>query len=150
MCMEPTRTDRSPPCSGGSSVLTRPLKISGEPVRSVPSRTSIPASRSDDAVPPVDTISTPSRSRPRAKSTLRVLSETEISARRTVTVSSGRAASSAPAAGVAGSAIAGHLGLLHVDDAPISIVDAGSTGGDQADRLRKQLMLEIVNLPLQL
>ena len=55
------------------------------------------------------------------------------------TVSSGRAASSAPAAGVAGSAIAGRLRFLHVDDAPVSIVDARSTGGDQPDRLRKQL-----------
>src|SRR3954447_19799773 len=100
----------------------------------------MPASRSDEAVPPVETISIPSRSRPRAKSTIPVLSETEISARRTLTASSGRAASSAPAAGVTGSAIAGRLRLFHVDDAPVSLVDARSTGGDQADRLRKQLM----------
>src|SRR3954449_6617882 len=150
MCSGSSRTASSAAWSRGGRVLTRPLRISGEPVSSETSRTSMPASRSAAAVPPVDTISTPSRARPRAKSTIPVLSETEMSALLTLTASSGRAAASAPVAGVAGSAIACGLRFLHVHDPPITSIDLGSPGGDQADRLGKQLMLDLVNLPLQL
>src|SRR3954469_21518459 len=55
--------------------------ISGKPVKSSIARTSSPASASADAVPPVDTSSTPSSDRPRAKSTMPRLSETDSSAR---------------------------------------------------------------------
>ncbi len=69
--------------SRGCSVFTRPSRISGEPVNSATSVTSRPASRIAAAVPPVDRIWTPSSRSPRAKSTIPVLSETEISAQRT-------------------------------------------------------------------
>ena len=55
--------------------------ISGKPVRSVIERTGMPASSSAPAVPPVEMISTPSSARPRANSTIPVLSETDSSAR---------------------------------------------------------------------
>src|SRR5690348_17347122 len=56
--------------------------ISGKPVTSATSDTCTPASRSDLAVPPVETRLTFRSERARAKSTTPVLSETEISARR--------------------------------------------------------------------
>src|SRR5690606_10773745 len=65
----------------GCSVLTRPSMISGNPVTSDTSVTAMPAARSASAVPPVDTITTPWRTRPAAKSTIPVLSETESRAR---------------------------------------------------------------------
>ena len=74
-----------PPWSFGCSVLTRPSMISGKPVKSAIERTAMPASASAPAVPPVETISTPSSASPRAKSTRPVLSETDSSARRTWT-----------------------------------------------------------------
>src|SRR3954452_4596336 len=55
--------------------------ISGKPVKSSIARTSSPAPPSADAVPPVETSSTPSSDRPRAKSTMPRLSETDSSAR---------------------------------------------------------------------
>src|SRR4051812_16958107 len=55
--------------------------ISGKPVKSSMARTLRPASVSAVAVPPVDTISTPSSLSPRAKSTIPRLSETDSSAR---------------------------------------------------------------------
>src|SRR3954470_7981578 len=55
--------------------------ISGKPVKSSMARTSMPASVSAVAVPPVETISTPSSASPRAKSTMPRLSETDSSAR---------------------------------------------------------------------
>src|SRR3954451_22187917 len=55
--------------------------ISGKPVKSSMARTGSPASVSADAVPPVETISTPSSASPRAKSTIPRLSETDSSAR---------------------------------------------------------------------
>ena len=61
--------------------------ISGKPVRSETSRTGTPASDSSPAVPPVETSSIPSSARPRANSTIPVLSETESSARPTFTFS---------------------------------------------------------------
>ena len=47
-------------------------------------RTSMPASANSPAVPPVEMISMPSSARPRANSTIPVLSETDSSARRTL------------------------------------------------------------------
>ena len=59
--------------------------ISGKPVKSSMARTSSPASRSSWAVPPVEISSMPSSARPRAKSTMPRLSDTDSSARRTRT-----------------------------------------------------------------
>src|SRR3954463_10841977 len=59
--------------------------ISGKPVKSSIARTCSPASVSSWAVPPVETISMPSSARPRAKSTIPRLSDTERSALRTRT-----------------------------------------------------------------
>src|SRR3954454_2419621 len=56
--------------------------ISGKPVKSSIAQTSRPASRSAVAVPPVEISSMPSSDRPRAKSTMPRLSETDSSARR--------------------------------------------------------------------
>ena len=50
---------RMPPWTRGCSVLTRPSRISGAPVKSLTSRTGTPASASACAVPPVDRISRP-------------------------------------------------------------------------------------------
>ena len=57
--------------------------ISGKPVSSEIERTRMPFSVSARAVPPVEMISIPSSVRPRANSTIPVLSETESSARLT-------------------------------------------------------------------
>src|SRR3954447_824432 len=70
-----------PPCTRGCRVLSRPSRISGNPVKSLTSRTDTPASRSVRAVPPVDRSSIPSRASRRPSSTSPVLSETESSAR---------------------------------------------------------------------
>ena len=67
--------------------------ISGKPVKSSIGRAAIPAPASSRAVPPVETISTPSSSRPRAKSTIPSFSDTDSSALRTRT-SPGAAGSS--------------------------------------------------------
>src|SRR5580704_10733332 len=75
-----------PPCTLGCSVFTRPPSISGHPVRSETSRTPMPASRSNLAVPPVETISIPSDASSRANSITPVLSYTLISARSMVTL----------------------------------------------------------------
>src|SRR4051794_12636227 len=66
-------------------VLPRPSSISGKPVTSSIGRVSMPASARCLAVPPVETISTPSSRRQRAKSAIPVLSDTVISARWTRT-----------------------------------------------------------------
>src|SRR6185503_17688348 len=84
-CSGLSRTPRSPPWTLGWSVFTRPSIISGKPVRSEMSRTSAPAVRNVAAVPPVETISTPCLASPAARSSRPVLSESEISARRTGT-----------------------------------------------------------------
>ena len=75
------RRARIPPCIFGCRVLTRPSIISGKPVKSETSMTGIPASASNFAVPPVDSISTPRVCNCRANSTIPDLSETLISAR---------------------------------------------------------------------
>src|SRR5579875_3586183 len=59
--------------------------ISGKPVSSDTSRTGTDAAASSRAVPPVEMISTPSSTSPRAKSTIPVLSDTDSSARSTRT-----------------------------------------------------------------
>src|SRR3989338_6582105 len=70
-----------PPCTLGCSVFTRPSSISGIPVTSEMSFTARPASRNCLAVLPVEMISTPHFPRPRAKSTIPLLSVTLMSAR---------------------------------------------------------------------
>ena len=82
-CSGFSRMARSPPCTFGCSVLTRPSIISGKPVRSETSRTASPASASALAVPPVETSSTPRAASAWAKGTSPVLSETESRARDT-------------------------------------------------------------------
>src|SRR5882757_11075892 len=74
---------RMPPCTFGCSVFTRPSSISGNPVRSLISRTVRPASRNAFDVPPVETNSTPSAESLCANSTRPLLSVTESKARRT-------------------------------------------------------------------
>jgi hypothetical protein len=71
---------QKPPCTFGCRVLTRPSIISGKPVTSATSVTVSPASRSVEAVPPVERSSTPLSARALAKSTSPVLSDTEMSA----------------------------------------------------------------------
>ena len=67
----------------GCSVFTRPPRISGKPVTWSTGVTGTPASAIVLAVDPVETISTPASCNPRARSTMPVLSYTEIRARRT-------------------------------------------------------------------
>ena len=82
-----SRRPRMPPWICGTSVFTRPSRISGKPVCSDTSFTGTPASRSALAEPPVDRISTPLAASACANGTRPVLSETEISARRMGTMS---------------------------------------------------------------
>src|ERR687887_965225 len=105
--------------------------ISGNPVRSVIERTSRPASSSARAVPPVETSSTPSSARPRAKSTIPALSETEMSARRTLT-SPGAVGSVAMRSAIGG----------NIDTARMFGIDAHGTRGDGAHRLWQELVLD--------
>src|SRR5579884_3766437 len=77
------RRKRSPPCTFGCSVLTRPPSISGQPVNSDTSFTATPPSRSSFAVPPVERISMRSAAKRMANSSTPVLSNTLISARST-------------------------------------------------------------------
>ena len=98
-CSGLSRTASRPPWSRGCSVLTRPSMISGKPVKSSIARTSRPAPWSSRAVPPVETSSTPSSARPRAKSTTPVLSETDTSARRMRTAPGGTSGSCARCVG---------------------------------------------------
>ena len=84
-------------------------------MNSATSVTSIPASRSAAAVPPVERISTPSSASPLAKSATPVLSETEISARRTRTLlrSALTSLSAAVASAEAASSAAVWVSLTH-------------------------------------
>src|SRR5436190_20459826 len=84
-CSGLSRSASTPAAIFGLIVLTRPSSISGKPVTSSIGRVSIPASARCFAVPPVETISTPSSLRQRAKSAMPVLSDTVISARFTRT-----------------------------------------------------------------
>ena len=72
---------RSPPCTFGCSVFTRPSIISGNPVYSEISITAMPFSFSNLQVPPVEIISMPNDCNSFANVTIPVLSETLISAR---------------------------------------------------------------------
>jgi hypothetical protein len=81
-CFSSSRIASSPLCTAGCSVLTRPSKISGNPVTSEMPITGIPSLASRLAVPPVEMMSTPKPANSRAKSTIPVLSETLISALR--------------------------------------------------------------------
>src|SRR3954471_9689047 len=112
--------------------------ISGKPVKSSIPRTSSPAPSSSLAVPPVDTISTPSSARPRANSTSPRLSETVSSARRTRT-SPGSTTSSA-----SGSVVA----TFHLLDDHMPRrrrVDPDRAGGEQLHSTRQQTVLDLVN-----
>src|SRR4051794_38888682 len=84
-CSALSRTASTPAAIFGLIVFTRPSSISGKPVKSSIARVSTPASFRCFAVPPVETISTPSSRRQRANSATPVLSETVISARLTRT-----------------------------------------------------------------
>src|SRR3954452_15288588 len=84
-CSALSRTASTPAAIFGLIVLTRPSSISGNPVKSSIARTSSPASARCFAVPPVETISTPSSARQRANSATAVLSDTVIRARFTRT-----------------------------------------------------------------
>src|SRR3954447_11688110 len=101
-------------------------------------RTDSPAPSSSRAVPPVETISTPSSARPRANSMSPRLSETVRSARRTRT-SPGCVTSTGPWSVVA---IAASL-----DDHMTrrTRVDAHLSGSDQADGTRQQPVLDLVH-----
>src|SRR6185503_7201896 len=85
MCSRRSRRARMPPWIFGWSVLTRPSSISGKPVCADTSVTRTPSFSSSLAVPPVETICTPSAARARANSTTPDLSETLMSARETFT-----------------------------------------------------------------
>src|SRR4051794_33888323 len=99
----------------------------------------MPSRWSSRAVPPVETISTPSSFSPRAKSTRPRLSLTVRSARRTRT-SSG-AVTSTPVPSLVATAISS------LDDNPARRrrVDAYRSGGDQPDCPRQKLVLDGVN-----
>src|SRR6185437_5449521 len=86
-CSGLSRRPRMPPWICGTSVLTRPSRISGKPVCADTSVTATAASRNAWADPPVDRISTPRAVSACAKGTKPDLSETEIRARRMGTIS---------------------------------------------------------------
>src|SRR6476646_11247879 len=139
MCSGSLRRASSAACSRGCSVLTRPPMISSEPGNSETSVPSSPASRSAVAVPPVERISTPSAVSPLAKSTTPVLSETEISARRTRNCPSPRLSCWVSVAG----------SVIDRDLARVAGVDPNPALRDHADRLRIQLVLDGVDGGLQ-
>src|SRR5687767_13554575 len=97
----------------------------------------MPASASSRAVPPVETISTPSCARPRAKSTSPRLSDTDRSARRTCT----SPACTTPGAWVSAFAIA-HLHLAPHDLDP--------AGRQQPHDPRQKLVLDLMDACLHL
>src|SRR3989440_8957390 len=122
----------------GFSVFTRPSRISGKPVYSSIARMSIPASASSRAVPPVETISTPSSASPRAKSTRPRLSETVRSARRIRTapgwVTSGAVPSVVP------------IVLLDHDVSGVPGIDPHPSACNQPHRPRQQTVLDLVDV----
>ena len=82
MCWGLSRFAKSPPCTIGCSVFTRPSIISGKCVTSSMGVTGTPASAMTFAVPPVEMISAPNSScSARAKSTTPVLSVTDMRTR---------------------------------------------------------------------
>src|SRR5947209_8772260 len=104
----------------------------------------MPACSSSAAVPPVETISTPSSRNPRAKSTIPRLSETVSSARRTFT-SPGLVTAAAPPSVVA-------IDRLLVDyDTPRRVrIDLHRSRREQPHRTRQQPVLDLVDLSLNL
>src|SRR3954466_6159078 len=139
MCSGSSRRASSAACSRGCRVLTRPPRISSWPVNSETSATSRPASRSAAAVPPVERISTPRPARPRAKSATPVLSETETSARRTLTAPSSTVSDRVSAA----------ASVIDYDPAGVVGVDPNPARRDHADRLRVELVLGGVDRQLE-
>src|SRR4051812_44051222 len=122
----------------GFSVFTRPSRISGKPVYSSIARMSIPWSRSSRAVPPVETISTPSSARPRAKSTRPRLSDTVSSARRTWT-SPGRITAALPPLVVA-------ISFLLEEHAPSAGgIELHAPAREHAHGLRQEAVLDLVD-----
>src|SRR5918995_2045400 len=99
----------------------------------------MPSRCSSRAVPPVDTISTPSSLRPRAKSTSPRLSLTVSSARRTRTSSGAVTSTPVP------SLVATAVSPLYDNPARRCRVDAHRARRDQPDRPRQKLVLDRVN-----
>src|SRR5919202_6416920 len=109
----------------------------------------MPASDSSRAVPPVETISTPSSLSPRAKSTSPRLSETVSRARRTRTAPGSATCGTWPSATPTGRPLVGPRGLLLVDHAArVRRIDPGPPGGDQPHRPRQQAVLDLVDASL--
>src|SRR5881275_937629 len=101
-------------------------------------RTDSPAPESSRAVPPVETISTPSSASPRAKSTRPRLSDTVSSARRTWT-SPGRITAALPPLVVA-------MSFLLEEHAPSAGgIELHPTARQHADGLRQESMLDLVD-----
>src|SRR4051794_5110894 len=96
----------------------------------------MPSSRSSCAVPPVETISTPSSARPRAKSTRPRLSDTDSSARRTWT--SPASVPPVPLCSVASA-------IVDQYDAGIVGVEPDRPGCDQPHRPRQEPVLDLVD-----
>src|SRR3954449_8582604 len=134
-CSGLSRTASMPAAIFGLIVLTRPSSISGKPVTSSMGRVSIPASARCLAVPPVETISTPSSRRQRAKSEIPVLSDTVMSARWTRT---------SPGAEICTS---GTVRTSLIDDHPTWIrgLHPDLPPGYETYGFRQQLMLDFVD-----
>src|SRR3954467_13184562 len=101
----------------------------------------MPCSRSSAAVPPVETISTPSSVSPRAKSTSPRLSDTDSRARRTRT--SAGAVIPAPSCSVASV-------ILDQHDARIVRVEPDRPRRDQPNGFRQEPVLDLVDPLLDL
>src|SRR5688572_29839245 len=108
--------------------------ISGKPVKSSTGRTWRPASWSAVAVPPVEISSMPSSARPRAKSAIPVLSETD---------STARAIRSSPGCVMRRLASGRQdTSLRHQHAARMVGVEPDRVAGDQPDRLAQQVVLD--------
>src|SRR5437588_379589 len=99
----------------------------------------MPASWSSRAVPPVETISTPSSASPCAKSTRPRLSDALSSARRIVTSAGGVIAAGPPSVAATGP-------LLDDDLARRGWIDPHRSPSYQAHRPRQQAVLDLVDL----
>src|SRR5260221_2580719 len=139
MCSGSPRRASSAAWRRGCSVFTRPPRISSCPVKSATSVTSRPASRNALAVPPVERISTPCAASVLANSATPVLSETEISARRTRI---------APLLTTSDRVSAG-ASLIDDDRTRVVHIDPNCASRDHADRLRIEFVLSGVDRLLQ-
>src|SRR2546430_2994045 len=112
-------------------------------------RVSIPASDSSRAVPPVETISTPSSESPRAKSTRPRLSETVSRARRTRTAPG--PTTSCALFSVVPIALPGRrrADIIDLHPARVLVVDPHPALRDQPHRLRQQAVLDLVDTSLE-